>query len=109
MNSSNYPDWSSKMSTPKIKAVTPPEGKRLLVTFVNEVQKVYDCQGILQLDRFQLLRNEAFFKAVAVDPGGYGVSWNDQMDLSEYELWHNGVEVERGAVEETEMRPVGCS
>lgn len=97
------------MSTPKIKAVTPPEGKRLLVTFVNGVQKVYDCQGILQLDRFQLLRNEAFFKAVAVDPGGYGVSWNDQMDLSEYELWHNGVEVERGAVEETEMRPVGCS
>jgi len=97
------------MSTPKIKAVTPPEGKRLLVTFVNGVQKVYDCQGILQLDRFQLLRNEAFFKAVTVDPGGYGVSWNDQMDLSEYELWHNGVEVERGAVEETEMRPVGCS
>jgi len=65
MNSSNYPDWSSKMSTPKIKAVTPPEGKRLLVTFVNGVQKVYDCQGILQLDRFQLLRNEAFFQ------GGY--------------------------------------
>ncbi len=58
------------MSTPKIKAVTPPEGKRLLVTFVNGVQKVYDCQGILQLDRFQLLRNEAFFKAVTVDPGG---------------------------------------
>jgi Protein of unknown function (DUF2442). len=54
-----------------------------------------------------LLRNEAFFKAVAVDPGGYGVSWNDQMDLSEYELWRNGVEVEHGAVEETEMRPVG--
>ncbi len=95
------------MSAPKIKAVTPMEGKRLLVTFVNGVQKVYDCQRILQLDRFQLLRNEAFFKAVAVDPGGYGVSWNDQMDLSEYELWRNGVEVEHGAVEETEMRPVG--
>jgi len=83
------------------------EGKRLLVTFVNGVQKVYDCQRILQLDRFQLLRNEAFFKAVTVDTGGYGVSWNDQMDLSEYELWRNGVEVEHGAVEETEMRPVG--
>ena len=38
--------------------------------------------------------HEAFFKAVTVDPGGYGVSWDDEMDLSEYELWNNGVEVE---------------
>ena len=83
------------MSAPRIKAVTPLEGKRLLVTFVNGVQKVYDCQRILNLDRFQLLRHDAFFKAVAVDPGGYGVSWNDEMDLSEYELWNNGVEVEQ--------------
>jgi hypothetical protein len=82
------------MSTPRIKAVIPLEGKRLLVTFVNGVQKVYDCQRILHLDRFRLLRQEAFFKAVTVDPGGYGVSWNDEMDLSEYELWNNGVEVD---------------
>jgi hypothetical protein len=82
------------MSTPRIKAVTPLEGKRLLVTFVNEVQKVYDCHRILHLDRFRLLRHDAFFKAVTVDPGGYGVSWNDEMDLSEYELWNNGVEVD---------------
>jgi hypothetical protein len=85
------------MSTPRIKVVTPLEGKRLLVTFVNGVQKVYDCQRILHLDRFRLLRQEAFFKAVTVDPGGYGVSWNDEMDLSEYELWNNGVEVDNAA------------
>jgi hypothetical protein len=40
------------------------------------------------------LKHEAFFKAVTVDPGGYGISWDDEMDLSEYELWNNGVEVE---------------
>jgi len=85
------------MSAPRIKAVTPLEGKRLLVTFVNGVQKVYDCQKILHLDRFRLLKQDAFFKAVTVDPGGYGVSWNDEMDLSEVELWNNGVEVEQGA------------
>jgi hypothetical protein len=27
---------------------------------------------------------------VKVDPGGYWVSWNDEADLSEYELWVNG-------------------
>lgn len=85
------------MNTPKIKSVVPLKGRRLLVTFVNGVQKVYDCQRILSLERFQLLKQEAFFKAVAVDPGGYGISWNDEMDLSEYELWNNGVEVEPSA------------
>lgn len=49
------------------------------------------------LDRFQLLKHDAFFKAVTVDPGGYGISWNDDMDVSEYELWHRGVAVESSA------------
>ncbi|WP_044018806.1 DUF2442 domain-containing protein [Thermoanaerobacter italicus] len=34
-----------------------------------------------------------FFKAVKVDAGGYGVSWNSELDLSEYELWKNGKEI----------------
>ncbi|MBM3128156.1 MAG: DUF2442 domain-containing protein [Chloroflexi bacterium] len=80
------------MNTPRIESVTPLQGKRLLVTFVNGIQKIYDCQGVLNLDRFQLLKHDAFFKAITVDPGGYGVSWSDETDLSEYELWNNGVQ-----------------
>jgi len=34
-------------------------------------------------------------KSVRVDSGGYGISWNDDVDLSEYEIWTNGVEVVR--------------
>ncbi|MFN8475409.1 MAG: DUF2442 domain-containing protein [Anaerolineae bacterium] len=71
--------------------------KRLLVTFINDVQKVYDCHPILSLERFQLLGQDAFFKAVAVDPGGYSISWDDNIDMSEYELWTNGIEVEESA------------
>ncbi|NUQ42722.1 MAG: DUF2442 domain-containing protein [Calditrichaceae bacterium] len=52
-----------------------------------------------KLERFQLLKQEAFFKAVKVDPGGYGVSWDDERDLSEYELWTNGVEIDPGTIE----------
>lgn len=40
-----------------------------------------------------MLKTDAFFKAVKVDHGGYGISWNDNIDLSEYELWENSVEV----------------
>ena len=81
------------MNIPRAKTIAPLEGKRLLVTFVNGVQKVYDCHRLLDLDPFRLLRHDAFFKAVTVDPVGYGVSWDDERDLSEYELLSNVVAV----------------
>jgi hypothetical protein len=85
------------MNAPKILSVEALEDHKLLVQFVNGVEKIYDCKPLLSLDMFELLRNEAFFRAVNVDAGGYGISWNDDADLSEYELWTNGVE---GAVTE---------
>jgi len=87
-------DWSKNMNAPKILAVQVLEDKKLLVKFVNGVEKVYDCAQLLGMEMFQVLSNEALFKAVRMDAGGYGVSWNDDADLSEYELWTNGIEVE---------------
>jgi len=81
------------MNAPKILSVQPLENKQLLVKFVNGVEKIYDCTPLLSLHMFELLKNDAFFKAVKVDAGGYGISWNDDTDLSEYELWTNSVEV----------------
>jgi hypothetical protein len=81
------------MNTPKILSVQALEDKKLLVKFVNGIEKIYDCNPLLDMDMFELLKNEAFFKSVKVDSGGYGISWNDDADLSEYELWANGVEV----------------
>ena len=81
------------MSVPKILSVQALENKRLLVKFVNGVEKIYDCTQLLNLEMFQVLKNEALFKFVKVDSGGFGISWNDDADLSEYELWTNSVEV----------------
>jgi hypothetical protein len=81
------------MDTPKILSVQASENKKLLVKFVNGVEKIYDCTPLLSREMFEVLKNEAFFKSVQVDAGGYGISWNDDADLSEYELWTNGVEV----------------
>jgi len=36
------------------------------------------------------LLDEGFFKSAKVDSGGYGISWNDDVDISEYEAWENG-------------------
>ena len=76
--------------TPRIKSVTPIGDSELLVCFENRVEKTYDCEPLFARPEFQLLRVPALFRAVSVDAGGYGISWNDDMDLSEYELWTNG-------------------
>jgi hypothetical protein len=81
------------MNAPTILSVQVQEDKKLLVKFDNGVEKFYDCTQLLSMEMFQLLKNDAFFKSVKVDVGGYGISWNDEIDLSEYELWTNGVEV----------------
>ena len=80
------------MNTPRILSIQPQENKKLLVKFANGVGKLYDCTPLLSRDMFWSLKNDAFFKSVRVDAGGYGMSWNDEIDLSEDEIWINGVE-----------------
>ena len=75
---------------PKIKSVKPLTGYKLLVGFMNGVVKLYDCTDLLATPAFFLLRDQAFFGAVQVDQGGYGLIWNDTLDLSEAELWLHG-------------------
>ena len=81
------------MDAPKILSVQPLEDKKLLVKFVNGVEKIYDCKPLIEkFEPFKALENEVFFKQVKADTGGYGISWNDKVDLSESELWVNAVE-----------------
>jgi hypothetical protein len=81
------------MDTPKILSVQPLEDKKLLIKFANSVEKIYDCKPLIERhERFKALGNDVFFKQVKADAGGYGVSWDDKIDLSEYELWVNAVE-----------------
>ena len=75
---------------PRISHVEPLGQAELLVRFENGVDKTYDCRPLLSRPQFRLLANPAFFRAVRVDAGGYGISWSDDIDLSEYELWVRG-------------------
>ena len=81
------------MNAPQILSVQAKEDKVLLIRFANGIEKVYDCTQLLGREMFQLLKNDAFFKSVKVDAGGYGISWSDEIDLSEYELWTNGIKM----------------
>jgi hypothetical protein len=79
---------------PRIKFVKAINKYELSVLFDNGSERVYDCTNILKLPAFRLLKDPAFFKTVRVDIGGYGIIWNDDIDLSEYELWTNGKETQ---------------
>lgn len=87
---------------PTIKYIEPLPNYRLFVIFENGAIKVYSMKERLQSPAFQALQDEALFKQVHVASGGYGAIWNDDIDLSEYELWRNGVEV--SSVEELAVR-----
>ena len=79
---------------PKIIAVEPLENYNLLVTFNDSSIKLYDCSLLFEEALFLLLKDKAIFQSVKLDKGGYGIFWNDDLDLSEAELWINGKAVE---------------
>lgn len=53
---------------------------------------MYDVKPLFgRIDAFKVLENDpALFSDVTVDVGGYGVVWNDNLDLSCDELFENG-------------------
>lgn len=79
---------------PRITQALALPGHHLRVRFDNDETRDYDFHPHLGLDMFHLLKSEAFFRAVRVDPGGYGLSWNDDMDIAASEIWLSGQPVE---------------
>lgn len=80
----------------KIKNVSALPEYKLSVQFAEGVTKIYDVKPLFdKLAVFEDLKdNVAEFSCVTVDVGGYGIVWNDDLDLSCDELWKNGIRVD---------------
>lgn len=78
---------------PKVKSVKVFKDVKLEITFEGGIKKIYDCCRIMQEEPFNQFKDRALFKNVHVDSGGYGISWNDDIDLSESELWTHGEDI----------------
>ncbi len=76
----------------KVKEVNIMKYYILQITFQDGSEKYYDVSKLFQKwDIFQNLKTVVgLFEQVKVDKGGYGISWNDEIDLSCDELWENG-------------------
>lgn len=78
----------------KVKSVNPLNDYKLSVIFAEGVTKIYDVKPLFQKWAiFNALKDVTLFINVKVDQGGYGVIWNDDIDLSCDELYENGVTV----------------
>ena len=80
----------------KIKIVSALPEYKVSVQFAEGVTKIYDVKPLFdKLAVFEDLKdNVAEFSCVTVDVGGYGIVWNDDLDLSCDELWKNGIRVD---------------
>ena len=66
----------------------------LIVKFENGIEKQYDIKILMnKFEVFKELNNEILFKNVKIDVGGYGITWNENIDLSSEEIWNNGIEI----------------
>ena len=76
----------------KIKSVGVLSDYCLRVQFAEGVTKVYDVKPLFEKwESFLIFQSDPdLFSEVRVDIGGYGVIWNDELDLSCDELYSNG-------------------
>ena len=82
------------MYSVKVKEAVPLEDMQVLVFFEDGKIKKFDVKPILKdYPEFEELKNQNLFNLVRVEPGGYGISWNEDLDCSEVELYENGVDI----------------
>ena len=76
----------------KVKSVKPLPNYCLSVLFENGETKTYDVTPLFtKWEVFQTLKEvTGLFEQVKVDTGGYGISWNAEIDLACDELYFNG-------------------
>ena len=76
----------------KVKAVNALENYRLSVQFAEGITKIYNVSQLFdKWEAFRYLKdNSSLFSNVQVDVGGYGIIWNDELDISCDELYANG-------------------
>ena len=77
------------MKPPKIRYVEAMPEYQLLLLFDNGTLGLYDLLPKLDSPIYAPLKDEILFRSLTIDGGGYGISWNDEIDLSEHECWEN--------------------
>lgn len=92
------------MQYPRIAKAKAVDANTLVVEFSNANVKKYTIHHLLDKPMFAPLKSPAFFKNFKIEAGGYAIIWNEEIDISEYELWKNGTAMTRSEVVEAQQR-----
>lgn len=77
-----------------IKLIKPLENMILEAVFSSGEIKRYDMKNLIKSnENFKKLENKELFIKAKVDIGGYGIIWNENIDISSEEIWENGITV----------------
>ncbi len=78
-----------------LKKVTPLDDFILEAEFTSGVVKRYDLKPLMdEIEYFvEMKENPEIFKDAIVEIGGYGISWNDVLDVAAEEVWEKGITV----------------
>jgi hypothetical protein len=76
------------MMNPRVQAVSPEDGYRLRLTFLNGEVRIYDCSPLLDFGVFKELRDPAYFRQVQAAFGT--VVWPHEQDICPDTLYEDG-------------------
>lgn len=76
----------------KISSVTPLEDYTLLAHFSDGTDKLYDMKRLFpEYEAFRSFESvPGLFALARADVGGFGIAWNEDVDIDAEEIWQNG-------------------
>lgn len=84
----------------KIKSVITKNDLIISATFFDGTVKEYSVDRLFHIyPQLKELENRELFNSVQIDAGGYGVSWNDDLDLDAETIWEDGIEIGKDTVD----------
>lgn len=79
----------------KITSIKTKDNLIVEATFFDGTVKEYNVRNMFSIypQMKELENNNTLFRGVQIDAGGYGISWNDDLDLESETIWEDGIEV----------------
>lgn len=85
------------MLQPKLTKVEAMPNLRLRLFYETGEVKVFDVAPYATGSWYEQLKDERYFNAVQLLPGGVGIEWPEGQDIAPHELYENSVTVKKTA------------
>ena len=85
------------MLQPRLLKVEPVKPMKLRLFYESGEVKLFDVAPYATGTWYGQLKDEGYFTAVQLLPGGIGIEWPEGQDIAPHELYENSVEVKKTA------------